>query len=224
MVNYRIKWNCSFDKSAESLGLLTISQYAVWNSASLDWTQPILQEKFWMNENEHFSWSLILNEWEYAYSVLLRFSWSLILNEWERVVFCCAFPEASLQSFQCSAFSWNSPFQRRLNVFTKPDLIIFKHELLRCPNECPMGWLTVWQTDIPRPPLESSNLNGEGVVHCCTLSLWYLGAETDDQHRNPNINNNDYLVGKEGLTMTTTKTTMTMTMTTTLTFYFQHIF
>ena len=23
---------------------------------------------------------------------------------------------------------------------------------------------------------------------CCTLSLCYLGAETDDQHRNPNIN------------------------------------
>ena len=26
------------------------------------------------------------------------------------------------------------------------------------------------------------------LVHCCTLSLCYLGAETDDHHRNPNIN------------------------------------
>ena len=32
------------------------------------------------------------------------------------------------------------------------------------------------------------------IVHCCTLSLWYLGA--DDQHRNPNINNKDHLVGR----------------------------
>ena len=53
-------------------------------------------------------WSLMNGSTRVAYSVLLRFSWSLILNEWERVVFCCAFPEASLQSFQCSAFSWNS--------------------------------------------------------------------------------------------------------------------
>ena len=30
-----------------------------------------------------------------------------------------------------------------------------------------------------------------GLVHCCTLSLWYLG-----QHRNPNINNKDHLVGQ----------------------------
>ena len=29
-------------------------------------------------------------------------------------------------------------------------------------------------------------------VHCCTMSLCYLGAETDDHHRNPNINNKDH--------------------------------
>ena len=34
---------------------------------------------------------------------------------------------------------------------------------------------------------------GEWVVHCCTLSLCYLGAETDDHHRNPNIKNKDHL-------------------------------
>ena len=33
------------------------------------------------------------------------------------------------------------------------------------------------------------------LVHCCTLSLCYLGAETDDQHRNTNIKNKDHLVG-----------------------------
>ena len=27
------------------------------------------------------------------------------------------------------------------------------------------------------------------------VSLWYLGAETDDQQRNPNIKNKDHLVG-----------------------------
>ena len=26
------------------------------------------------------------------------------------------------------------------------------------------------------------------IVHCCTMSLCYLGAETDDHYRNPNIN------------------------------------
>ena len=31
-------------------------------------------------------------------------------------------------------------------------------------------------------------IGGGGVVHCCTLSLLYLGAESDDHHRNPNIN------------------------------------
>ena len=36
----------------------------------------------------------------------------------------------------------------------------------------------------------------EYLVHCCTLSLWYLGAETDDQHRNPNMNDKDHLVGQ----------------------------
>ena len=33
------------------------------------------------------------------------------------------------------------------------------------------------------------------LVHCCTLSLCYLGAETDDHHRNPNIKNKGHLVG-----------------------------
>ena len=33
------------------------------------------------------------------------------------------------------------------------------------------------------------------IVHCCTLSLCYLVAETDDQHRNTNIKNKDHLVG-----------------------------
>ena len=32
------------------------------------------------------------------------------------------------------------------------------------------------------------------IVHCCTLSLYYLGAETDDQHRNPNIKNRNHPV------------------------------
>ena len=26
------------------------------------------------------------------------------------------------------------------------------------------------------------------IVHCCSMSLCYLGAETDDHYRNPNIN------------------------------------
>ena len=33
------------------------------------------------------------------------------------------------------------------------------------------------------------------LVHCCTLSLCYLGAETDDHQRNPNIKNKDHIVG-----------------------------
>ena len=28
------------------------------------------------------------------------------------------------------------------------------------------------------------------------VSLWYLGDETDDHHRNPNINDRDHLVGQ----------------------------
>ena len=31
-------------------------------------------------------------------------------------------------------------------------------------------------------------IGGGGVVHCCTLSLLYLGAESDDHNRNPNVN------------------------------------
>ena len=33
------------------------------------------------------------------------------------------------------------------------------------------------------------------LVHCCTLTLCYLGAETDDHHRNPNINTEIILLG-----------------------------
>ena len=51
--------------------------------------------------------------------------------------------------------------------------------------------LLVWKKSWP-PPFKAS----KGLVHCCTLSLWYLGAETDDQHRNPNMNNKDHLVGQ----------------------------
>ena len=35
---------------------------------------------------------------------------------------------------------------------------------------------------------DNDNEDNDNVVHCCTLSLCYLGAETDDQHRNPNTN------------------------------------
>ena len=34
------------------------------------------------------------------------------------------------------------------------------------------------------------------LIHCCTLSLCYLGAETDDLHINPNINTEIHLVGQ----------------------------
>ena len=30
-------------------------------------------------------------------------------------------------------------------------------------------------------------IGGGGVVHCCTLSLLYLGAESNDHNRNPNV-------------------------------------
>ena len=38
--------------------------------------------------------------------------------------------------------------------------------------------------------IEAVRLEGDDppLVHCCTLSLCYLGAETDDHHRNPNRN------------------------------------
>ena len=48
---------------------------------------------------------------------------------------------------------------------------------------------------------EQRHLTGRWVdeaslAHCCTLFLCYLVAETDDQHRNPNIKNRDNLVAR----------------------------
>ena len=37
---------------------------------------------------------------------------------------------------------------------------------------------------------------GIALVYCCALSLCCLGAETDDQYRNPNVNNKDHPVGQ----------------------------
>ena len=54
-----------------------------------------------------------------------------------------------------------------------------------------------WGTAMCSPATISLDLHQAGtlLVHCCTLSLCYLGAETDDHQRNPNIKNKDHIVG-----------------------------
>ena len=60
---------------------------------------------------------------------------------------------------------------------------------------CYIAWLllhyTDWQPTSTTQPLCFLSWYDDvpdTLVHCCTLSLCYLGAETDDDHRNPNIN------------------------------------
>ena len=74
-------------------------------------------------------------------------------------------------------------------------------------------WIFVWESQCKAWPCENIwalqlsialiyrdivtfKPEGEKLVHCCTLSLCYLGTETDDHHRNPNINDRDHLVGQ----------------------------
>ena len=73
--------------------------------------------------------------------------------------------------FQMPAFSWVANWALRVN----PDIL--------GPSDSVAQFARV-------PHFEEPNLLGGGqhLVHYYTLSLCYLGAETDDQHRNPNTN------------------------------------
>ena len=62
----------------------------------------------------------------------------------------------------------------------------FKHSCMSCDRPILEAvWAKNWMI---HPATKLGQGAGPGIVHCCTMSLCYLGAETDDHYRNPNIN------------------------------------
>ena len=89
---------------------------------------------------------------------------------------------------------------QKIRLRAQQKAIVISPHCKNCQNDVGQGTienarLLVWKVDC-----------WKALVHCCTLSLFYLGAETSsmiidqwsliiDHRRNPNINNKDHLVG-----------------------------